>query len=106
MPVQLDDDVAGQFARMGATVEVTDAPPTPDGFEVLRINADALTAWLACETQWRVVVTPGSLIWLGLDYRSVDVVLRRIPTADPDQVFADLQLMEGAALDVFQEARS
>ncbi|MBC9246744.1 DUF1799 domain-containing protein [Paracoccus sp. 11-3] len=66
-------------------------------------NGDAIAAWLAVETQWRVVVAPAALIWLGLDYPAVDVVLRRTQFADPDAVFRDLQVMEGSALEVFGE---
>ncbi len=68
---------------------------------MLRANADALDAWLALETQWRCQIGPsGAVLWLGLDYRAADMVLRRGPWADPDRVFRDLQVMEGAALEV------
>lgn len=67
----------------------------------MRANADAIEAWLALESQWRCISPgPGAIIWLGLDYGAVDVVLRRRKWADPDALFADLQEMEGAALEV------
>ena len=82
-----------------------DQPPAPDeAFEVLPPNADALDAWLTCQTQWRVAVGMGGMVWLGLDYSAVDVVLRRMKLADPDAVMADLQVMEGAALKVLGES--
>lgn len=63
-------------------------------------NWDTVRVWLACETQWRVLVRPnGAAVWLGLDYPAVDVVLRRMDLGN--DVFADLQLMERAALEVF-----
>lgn len=90
---------------MGATVEVTPDSGNADGaFEVWRANEAALIAWLAVETQWRIVATMAGLLWLGLDYTAVDVALRRLKS--PDHVFADLQTMELAALNAFNEALS
>lgn len=90
---------------MGAVIDQgPSAPPAPEAFEVYRANADALDAWLACKTQWRCAAGMGGMVWLGLDYGAVDVVLRRSKFADPDAVFADLQIMEGAALVVFGES--
>ncbi|PZO64625.1 MAG: hypothetical protein DI498_10995 [Paracoccus denitrificans] len=66
-------------------------------------NADTIKAWLASSTQWRVVAGAQALIWLGLDYVGVDVVLRRLKLNDPDEVFTDLQLMEDEALAAFGE---
>lgn len=88
---------------MGVTVEVPRDSAEADGaFQVWRANEDALIAWLAVETQWRVVASMAGLIWLGLDYSAVDVALRRLKS--PDRVFADLQNMELAALEAFNEA--
>ncbi|WP_273794699.1 DUF1799 domain-containing protein [Brucella intermedia] len=88
---------------MGVSVEVTPDGAEADGaFHVWRENEEALIAWLAVETQWRIVSTMAGLIWLGLDYSAVDVVLRRLKS--PDHVFADLQNMELAALEAFNEA--
>lgn len=69
----------------------------------MEANWQSLITWLACETQWRVAATMAGLIWLGLDYAAVDVVLRRSEAADA--IFADLRLMEREALDVFMEAQ-
>lgn len=99
----MTDDLTEQFARMGVTIEGAPAQLAPEVFEVMWANDDAIAAWLACETQWRVIVAPGAVMWLGLDYPAVDVVLRRLGIADPDQVFADLRLMEGEALSVMRE---
>lgn len=65
-------------------------------------NWDSLRAFLAVETQWRVTATFSALIWLGLDYVAVDLVLRRRNA--PDAVFADIQIMESEALAAFNEA--
>lgn len=87
---------------MGVTVDVA-VKARPAAFEVMLVNADALTAWIAVETQWRIAAGAGGIQWLGLDYPAVDVVLRRGRFDDPDAVFGDLQVMEGAALDVLWE---
>lgn len=81
----------------------TAAPAPAEPFSVMRSNADSLDAWLGCDSQWRIAAGMGGLIWLGLDYSAVDVVLRRAQVADPDAVFMDLQIMEGAALKVLSE---
>nr|WP_267967780.1 MULTISPECIES: DUF1799 domain-containing protein [Rhizobium/Agrobacterium group] len=58
-----------------------------------------MMAFLACDTQWRVVgVGLGGMIWIGLDYTACDVVFRRGRYADP--VWDDLRVMEEAALPV------
>lgn len=101
---------------MGADIP-PDAPADdePEGFEILPDNWDSALAFLACETQWRqeflLVGTGQGFIsqreWLGFDYPGVDVVLRRrLPEDRSDQVFADLQVMETAALEAFAEARA
>ncbi len=69
--------------------------------DVFPANWPSVCAFLGCQTQWRVVVAATGLVWLGLDYTAVDVVLRR--TAVADVAFADIQLMERAALDAFAE---
>ena len=77
------------------------------------INWKSVCAFLACETQWRAVpMTVGnmaaiatSVVWLGLDYAAVDVVLRHTAEGDAE-VFADLRVMERAALDAFAEVQS
>lgn len=97
--------MAAQFADLGVVVEVD---RNEDGDEsgvtlVWDSNWPAVTAFLGVATQWRVVARgmAGVLQWLGLDYAAVDVALRRLGA--PDAVFADLQVMEAAALETFGE---
>lgn len=91
------------LALWGVTA-LPQATPAEEAFEVARANSDSIAAWLASETQWRAILAPsGRWIWLGLDYAAVDVVLRRQQPADPDLVFADLQLMEREAIATFAE---
>lgn len=72
------------------------------GFEVWAENWETVCAFIAIETQWQATATFSQLIWLGLDYGAVDVIMRRRNL--PDHVFEQLQIMEGAALAVFSEA--
>lgn len=105
-PVQLDAELIRQFEAMGAEIAPGVIPAEPaeiEGFKVLPENWTSLCTFLACETQWRVAATMAGMIWLGLDYPGADVVLRRSGVADTDAVFADLQVMEDAALDIFRE---
>ena len=72
--------------------------------EIWDINARALQLFLDLITQWRIAskgggFAPSRLIFLGLDYSAVDTVMRRKGYAD--ELFEDLQVMEGAALDAF-----
>ncbi len=99
--VTLDATLAADFAAMGAVLAVS--APNPDtAFGVRPDNWDSLCGWLATETQWRATSRKDGIVWLGLDYTAVDVVLRRLKL--PDSVFSDLQLMEREALNIFVEA--
>jgi len=112
IPVAIDADLQAQFAALGVAADI-DAPIIPadtEVFEVMPCNWQSVCAFLACETQWQALpMTAGhgmggigtSVIWLGLIYPAVDVVLRRLGLAD--EVFGDLQVMERAALDAFAE---
>lgn len=104
-PVRIDEDLARQFRAMGADIAPQDTPQeTKEGFEVLPENWNSVCAFLACETQWRVAAGLAGLIWLGLDYSSVDVAFKRLGYGDA--VFADVQVMEAAALETFSEAET
>lgn len=104
MPVGIDDDLARQFADLGVTVAPDRPEDEREGFEVMADNWQSVCTFLACETQWRVVAGFAGLIWLGLDYTAVDMVMRR--SGVPDPVFEDLQVMEAEALATFGEATS
>lgn len=95
------DDVAA-FAALGVAVDLP-AAPARTAYEVWPENWDAVCAFLACETQWRVAVGQGPLIWLGLDYTAVDAVLRRQFPESPPAIFDAIRVMETAALNVFAE---
>ncbi|MGZ2403365.1 DUF1799 domain-containing protein [Rhizobium ruizarguesonis] len=97
--------MAGQFEQMGYRVDPSEiSNQDSEAFKVFASNWDSMTAFLACETQWRVLAGPAGLIWTGLDYAGADVALRRFDF--PNSVFADLQVMELEALSVLGGASS
>jgi hypothetical protein len=72
----------------------------PDGpFAVWRCNWPAIGCWLALETQWQF--SPMGRV-MGLDYTAVEIVMRRRAVTNKNQMFADLQTMEQAALEVLR----
>lgn len=60
-----------------------------------------MALFLAAQTQWRAVATAGGpIVWIGLDYAAVEVLMRRLSL---DVAFEDLQVIEDAALAVLNE---
>jgi hypothetical protein len=72
----------------------------PDSFNVMRANWRAVTAFLALETQWRVVAGPAGLVWCGLDYAAVAAAFRGRNRRAWQRLLAELKVMEAAALEV------
>lgn len=95
-----DDEVLADFRAMGLDLP-EQVPREDDAFQIWPENWNSLIAWLSCETQWRLSSSSGGNYYLGLDYTAVDVVMRRLKLED--EVFADLQEMERAALATFAE---
>ncbi len=91
---------------MGDVVGLPPQPVAEEPIEIWDVNWRALQLFGACGTQWRIAVCPGGLLHLGLDYPGVDVVMRRLAADEADHagLFADLQVMEAAALPVLNEA--
>ncbi|KJF67462.1 hypothetical protein RS75_13050 [Rhizobium nepotum 39/7] len=95
--------MAGQFERMGMEIDPSEITPAEDeAFKVFAPNWESVTAFLACETQWRMIAGAAKLLWLGFDYVAVDVVMRRYEFSNA--AFADLQVMELEALSVLKGA--
>lgn len=104
-PIRLDEDLIAQFKAMGAELPaIVNEDATNETIEIMPQNWPSVNAFFACQTQWRVVARMGELIWLGLDYLAVDVVLKRIEGAADS--FDDLREMEHAALEVFAEGEA
>lgn len=95
----MDDAVAADFAKMGFKVEAV--PDEQETIEIMPANHASFDAFLSCQTQWRVATTMAGLIWLGLDYPAVRLVLDDLQA--PAYVFADLRLMETEALGLLNE---
>ncbi|WP_299165790.1 DUF1799 domain-containing protein [uncultured Tateyamaria sp.] len=103
--VTLSPTVAADFKAWGVDTSAVEASRTePAAFKVWADNWNAMLAFLACETQWRIAATMTRVDRIGLDYAAVDVVLRRLGFGDPE--FADLLAMERAALEAFEECNS
>lgn len=66
-------------------------------------NWESFTAFIACQTQWRMLAGMAGVLWTGLDYGSCKLVLDdRNATQD---VFSDVRIMESAALPILNEVR-
>jgi hypothetical protein len=59
-------------------------------------------------TQWHAVGTMGGLVWLGLRYEALPTVVRglRVASADRQDLFWGLQIMEREALSALNSRRS
>ncbi len=66
-------------------------------------NWEAVQIFLRCSTQWRYAGFTG--VATGLDYPSIEAVMRMSGIKDQVQVFAKLQLIEEEALKAMQEQR-
>ena len=95
-----------QFARLGVSIEQLPEPaPAEDEIEIWDVHWVAFSVFRACATQWRVAGLHTVLLWLGLDYQGVDVVMRRLLPDDADaaSVFSALLAMEAEALPILNE---
>lgn len=85
--------MAGKLAKLAATM-----PAQSDEILIWPENAESVNFFVDyCRTQWRV----GAGGPTGLDYTAVLATMRAspIPRARRDEVFADVRVMESAALD-------
>jgi len=72
-------------------------------FEVHRDNWRSVSFFRLLGTQWRLVVLGlGTTVTLGLDYAGVAAAMRMaaVPRSRQQRLWADLQVMEAAALPV------
>lgn len=79
-------------------------PPDERLFYLLPELVPVLNAWFALQTQWRL----SDGLPTGLDYAGVSaaLALREDKRARRRELFADLQVMERAALDAWAEKRA
>lgn len=77
---------------------------TPDEFEIWPENDVSLGVFLRCTTQWRYRAEGEGCRLTGLDYPSVETVLRLCEVEKPGEVFNDIRAMELAILAKVNEA--
>lgn len=84
---------------------IVDEEREQEAFDVYADNWESVGAFALLETQWRLAVGATRVVWLGLDYGSVPVILDALGvTGDRRrELFADLRVMERAALAVRNE---
>lgn len=89
-----------------AEIARLEAHAAPD-CEVHRDAWRAVLAFLALQTQWRVQLALGGVLWLGLDYAGVRAWLELQGHAPRTAraLLADLQVMERAALPVLNATK-
>lgn len=58
--------------------------------------------FMALQTQWRIALGMGQVVWLGLDYAAAQAAMQllAVPRKDRQEIFAGLCVMERAALPV------
>lgn len=62
---------------------------------------ESLMVFLNCQTQWRFALGMAGVMWGGLDYNAVKLVLEDMQASA--HVFSDLRAMEGEALRILNE---
>lgn len=98
----MDTTLAADFALLGAPVEAHLISNAVEAFAVWPVNWDSVIAFLGCETQWQTASAFARVVWTGINYASLDIVMRRYQS--PDHVFDDVQYLEREALKAFAEA--
>lgn len=72
-----------------------------EDYEVWQENIESVECFLACRTQWKLLSSHvGKPVVLGLEYAGVILMLRSMKMKNWREVFADIQVMEWAALEV------
>lgn len=67
----------------------------------------AWAVYLGCGTQWVKTVGWAGVIWEGLNYPGVEVVMRRyrVPAEQEENVFTQLQVMEAETVRIRNQKR-
>jgi hypothetical protein len=98
------DDSAGDLAAFGAPAEIVsqlEAKAGDGSCEVWGENAETFGMFLKLQTQWNVV--QGGFI--GLNYQSVEFLVKIHNISDPASFMDELQAMEMAALSVLNKRK-
>lgn len=89
------------LAAFGIDADAASFESDEADYLVLPENWEALQLFLKCATQWRHAGMTG--VRTGLDYPSVEAVMRITGVQDQADVFWRLQLIERGALEAFQD---
>lgn len=83
-----------------------------DGILIYEPNWPVFSLFLACSRQWLSQFAPnGKLIRLGLDWQQLETRAKHMPEiralseTEADQLWADLNTLQNAALEAFAEQR-
>jgi len=74
-------------------------------FEIFEENWQSVKFFLNLSTQWRVAVGMSGGQYLGLDYQSVEAMMRIQNITKKKSLFADIQIMEREALAVMNKIK-
>ncbi|SDV51681.1 DUF1799 domain-containing protein [Chitinasiproducens palmae] len=88
---------AAQFARNR---------PADPGAQLFADQVEAYCCFLSAMSQWRTVsFGMGGFAYQGIDYPSLEAVfrLRRVPPEDVPDLFEQIQVMEGAAVEYLND---
>lgn len=90
---------------MGAPPEIIEKHCGVQSFEVDYYNWEAVLIFQGCATQWRIIATMGGAIVQGLDYSSVESVMRIRKVKNPYKTFMRVQFIERGYLEKSNEKR-
>lgn len=100
-----EEHLDAQFAAFDAPAEFRDVLRTEhrrEHFPIHEDNEATVAAFLALQTQWRIIAGFGAVVYQGIDYPSVPAVLDAL-SVPPDgraDVFQGLRIMEASALPI------
>ena len=94
-----------QYEAMGAPPEIIEKHCGVTSFEVDFYNWKAVTIFQACFTQWRIVSTMNGAFYQGLDYSSVESVMRIFKVKKPSKTFMRVQFIERGYLEKANEKK-
>ena len=98
-----NDDAIDDLAAFGAPSDVVEALTQEDHlFEIWPENKTSLEIFLRLRTQWVI----GFNGVIGLNYSSVEMMLRLFDVSDHRETFLDIQAMEIAILPILNEKGS
>lgn len=96
----VDEVEVNEWAALGVKTQASAGGSHRD-FRVADKHWPVLAIFLSLQTQWRVLLAEQGLVYLGLDYVAAEALMRMQGVKNRKDVFAGLQVMEAAAMSVF-----